>query len=356
MLLENDLTMKSIAILISIFLFLARSVFGQTIEEHHQYIYKAEFHILNSKLDSAIQLYNHAYRLAPLTRTDVEQYLILLEKDSLLGKIYFDTLLYFLANHNQHIERYAHFKIVENALKSNMHKKFPLKNPKINYNCSEVEGLFMDIVRENSKINRKKNAILGTQDSAGLRFDSITYFRICSLLQVEKYQSCLNTFFLIPTVYNIALDHRRRTSNALLDSILISARKSKLIDISNLGRFLDYIYLESESYRSLFPEIHVFRKTIVYEKLDANQLTILNKRRAEYSIEPFQDYLEKIILQHEKNSRLWRLSNSNHINYTENEGRDAIAIYDLLSNKEKKFEAYKLKIKGNSYFFKPAMR
>ena len=238
--------MKLIAILISIFLFLASNVFGQTIEEHHQYIYKAEFHILNSKLDSAILLYNRAYRLAPLARTDVEQYIILLEKDSLLGKIYFDTLLYFLANHNQHIERYAHFKIVENALKANAQKKFPLKNPKINYNCSELEGLFMDIVRENAKIHRKKNEILGTQDSDGLRFDSITYFRICHLLQVEKYQPCLNTFFLIPTVYSIATDHRRRTSNALLDTILINAAKSKLIDISNLGRFLDFIHDSSD--------------------------------------------------------------------------------------------------------------
>jgi len=348
--------MKSIAIFITLLFVFANTSFGQTIDEHHQYIYKAEFHILNSKLDSAIQLYNNAYRIAPLTRTDVEQYIMLLEKDSALGKIYFDTLLYFLANYNQHIERYANFKIVENALKASVQKKFPLKNSKVNYNCSELEGLFMDIVRENSKIPRNKNLIIGTQDSAGLIFDSITYYRICSLLQVEKYQSCLNTFFLIPTVYNIALDHRRRTSNALLDSILINAAKSKLVNITNLGRFLDHIHNSSDSYQSLFPEIHVFRKTIVYEKLDSNQLTILNKRRAEYSIEPFQDYFKKVIQQAERGHLLWRLNYINHINYTENEGKDAIAIYDLLSNTEKKFEAYKLKINGNSYFFKPAMR
>ena len=106
----------------------------------------------------------------------------------------------------------------------------------------------------------------------------------------------------------------------------------------------------------MFPEIHVFRKTIVYEKLDSNQLTILNKRRAEYSIESFQDYLEKTIMQLEKNSPLWRLRYLNHINNTENDGKDAVAIYDLLSNTEKKFEAYKLKIKEDSYFYKPAMR
>jgi hypothetical protein len=348
--------MKSIAIFITLLFVFVNTSFGQIIEENYRHIYKAEFHILNSKLDSAIPLYNLAYRIAPLTRTDVEQYIMLLEKDSALGKIYFDTLLYFLAHYNQHIERYANFKIVENALKSNIHKKFPLKNPKINYNCSELEGIFVDIVRENSKINRKKNAILGTQDTAGLIFDSIAYFRICSLLQLEKYQPCLNTFFLISTVYNIAADHRRRTSNALLDTILINAAKAKSIDKSSLGRFLDYIHDSSDSYQSLFPEIHIFRKTIVYEKLDSTQLSILNKRRAEYSIESFQDYLEKIILQLEKNSSLWRLRYFNHINYAENEGKDAVAIYDLLSNTEKKFEAYKLKINGNSYLFKPAMR
>lgn len=356
MLLENGLPMKSIVLLLSIFLFITRSIFGQTIEEHHKCIYKAEFHILNSKLDSAILLYNQAYRLAPLIRTDVEQYLILLEKDSIVGKIYFDTLLFFLANYNQHIERYASFKIVENAIKSNTHKKFPLKNSKVNYYCSELEGIFVDIARENTKIPRNKNLILGTQDSIGSIFDSITYFKICSLLQEEKYQPCLNVFFLISTTYSIAAEHRKRTNNALLDTILINATKAKLIDKSNLGRFLNHIYDSNDFYQSLFPEIHVFRKTIVYEKMDSNQLIVLNKRRAEYSIEPFQDYLEKVILQIEKNIPLWRLNYFHQINYTENDGKDAVAIYDLLSNTEKKYEAYKLKIKGDSYFFKPAMR
>lgn len=331
-----------------LFIGINSNLFSQIIDENYRLIYKAEHHIMKKEYDSALQSYNASYRIKALPKTSVQQYLTLLELDSNLGKIYFDTLLYYLASYSQHIERYGTYKIVEKAILENTVKKYALKSLEQNRNCSEFEGILADISRESFKINRTKNSKEFSTDTSFLTYDSFVYHRVCDLMVNERYKNCLDLFFENNTVQNICIDYIHVTKDRELNAILENLRSKNLIDKTRVGAFTDrYSIFDSLKKNSIFPEVYVFRNEVVYEVI--RDTFLYNFIRADvYSIESIQNYIDKIIWQLEGGIMLWRLPNYTFLVYNENELDDAKEIHKLLSHPTKKYFVHKLKRK-NSY-------
>lgn len=338
----NSIIMKTSCIFL--FFLISNNIWGREIDMNYQLIYKAESHIMKNEYDSAIMRYNESYRLKPLPKTSVYQYLTLLELDSILEKNYFDTLLYYLASHSQNIERYSTFKIVEKAIKEKRTKLFPLKDLEQNFTCSEFEGILMNMVRER---NKNSESIDSSSKSS---LDSAIYFSICDLIRMDKYKPCVNLLFENSQILQAIINYRKNVKNYHIDSIFERLMNQNIIDRTLVGKLSNHIILNdyknsrTVSEMDIIPTVEVFQYEMVYQ--DIFQKELIDTVRSIYNIEPYSDFISKIKWQLENNFLLTRIPVFRVPIDDAKRLEEANTISKLLSDSTRKYQVYKF---VNSY-------
>jgi len=312
LLLEKKLTMKSIAIFISIFVFQLLSGQVYQIDPCPRLQYEAEKEIMRDNYSGAIQKYNEAFRYGKIQNSSIQLYLELLDRDSILTHQYFDSLLFYLAQCNQPIEKYSYSRLVQSAIQSKTTRKYPIQSLKKNFVCSEFEGKIERMAYEDKNVRELAMKFVSQAEMYTIEphksniwnSDSVNYLGLCQLLHEEKYEGCFNTIFEKHSMMNHLLKHGKDTILYILDKIMLDLCLRGLLDKSKTLISLEEHYNQSrhhphKSEYQLEQSIFVINQNLIYSQIDSIELKALNNERARFNLEPFQDLIAKYIWQFE---------------------------------------------------------
>jgi hypothetical protein len=304
--------MKSIAILISIFVFQLLSGQVYQIEPCSRLQYEAEKEIMRDNYVGAIKKYNQAFNYGRLQNSSIQLYLKLLERDSALTFQYFDSLLFYLAQHNIAIEKYSYSKLVQAAIKNKTTKKYLMQNVKKNFVCSEFEGKLERMAYDDKNVREQAMKFVSQVEMYNIEphksniwnTDSVNYLGLCLLLKDEKYIGCYNAIFEKHSMMNHLLKHGKDTSVLFLDKIMVELCHKGLLDKAKTITNLDQHYNQSrhhphKSAYNFDNSIMCVNQNLIYTQLDSNELQILNNRRSEFNLEPYEHTVTKYIWQFE---------------------------------------------------------
>lgn len=355
MLLEKKLTMKSIAIFISIFVFQHLSSQVYQIDPCPRLQYKAEKEIMRDNYVGAIQKYNEAFQYGRLQNSSIQLYLELLDRDSILTHQYFDSLQYYLALYNQPIEKYSYSKLVQAAIQNKTTRKYPLKNVKKTFTCSEFEGKLERMAYDDKNVREQAMKFVSQVEiynrephkSNIWNTDSVNYLGLCLLLKDEKYIGCYNAIFEKDALMNHLLKHGKDTNFLSLDKIMLELCSKGLLDKAKTITNLDQHYNQSRhhfhnSAYNLDNSILCVNQNLIYNQLDSKELEVLNNRRAQFNLEPYEHTVAKYIWQFEYGyDKKIILTPVNVFNM--NPSEEADFLLEIKAKTDKKIVVHKLK-------------
>lgn len=278
------------------------------VNESYPFIYSAEKHIIKDSFRLAILEYNKGYQRALLPRNCSQLYLSLLSKDSLLSSIYFDTLLYYLAMHNENIEWFSGYKLVQKYLASGSPKKYKMAKIENNFICNEFKGQLNRIheadqfVRNEAMkyVSQKEIYSIEPHKSKIYKVDSINYLKLCHLLQVDSFKSCYNSIFEKHALINHQFKLYSDSNVMSIIKILIKLAEKGYIDKAKLAYNLEHNYNlggNANSKYKLNPEHFMTGNVFIYQDIEGKDLDSFNQLRKSNNLEPYEDYIAKIIWQ-----------------------------------------------------------
>ncbi|MBL7789202.1 MAG: hypothetical protein JNL75_05140 [Chitinophagales bacterium] len=302
--------MKSIAIFTFFFLFQHLSSQVYQIDPCPRLQYEAEKEIMRDNYGGAIQKYNEAFRYGKISNSSIQLYLELIDRDSILTNQYFDSLLFYLAQYNQPIEKYSYSKLVQAAIQNKTTRKYPLKNVQKNFICSEFEGKIERMAYEDKNVRELAMKIVSQVEMYNIEphksniwnTDSLNYLKLCELLREKKYEGCYNAIFEKHSMMNHLLKHGIDSSLLYLDKIMLELCHKGLLDKAKTITNLNQHYNQSKHhpYKSAYNvdnSILFVNQKLIYSLLDSNELEVLNNRRAQFNMEPYDHTIAKYIWQ-----------------------------------------------------------
>lgn len=304
--------MKSKFIILSLLITFSSQIFSQNsnVNAIYPFIYSAQKKIMKDSFESAIKDINSAYQFSKLPNGTIGNYLKILEKDSTLRIKYFDTLLYYMAYHSENIEWYSGFKIVQNAIQSGLAKKYKLRDIQANFKCNLLMGELNRIHEADVAVRQNAMKYVAQGDmyrvepykSQIFSVDSANYLNLCHLLQVDSLKPCMNSVFDKATILNHLLKFENDSHKVSLMKIMIRLGRADVLDRAKLAINLEQNYNQSLNHKpipafNLNSEFVMTTNVMMYQDVVGDELISLNQQRKQFSLEPYNDYIDKILWQ-----------------------------------------------------------
>ncbi len=221
-------------------------------------------------------------------------------------------MLFYLAQYNQPIEKYSYSKLVQAAIQDKTTRKYPIQSLKKNFVCSEFEGKIERMAYDDKNVRELAMKIVSQVEMYNIEphksniwnTDSLNYLKLCELLREKKYEGCYNAIFEKHSMMNHLLKHGKDTSVLFLDNIMVELCSKDLLEKSKTITNLDQHYNQSrhhfhKSAYNLENSLLCVNQNLIYTQIDSTELMVLNNRRAQFNLEPYEHTIAKYIWQFE---------------------------------------------------------
>lgn len=272
------------------------------------YITNAEIGIMENKFHNAVKDYNISFSYKRPSNLSINNYFTILDKDSILRKLYIDTIKYFVLKYNISVN-----KNILNRFEINNSKysktKFKNKSDK-HRDCSKLDSIFIELGNNDRNI---RNNVLSQGITQGEMYNKEPF-----KTKIKSVDSAIQT-----TIYGILLDSNnnhciynllnqrtvirhmfqfRLVDSIELDKLLIEKAFKGFLDKSIVAEILMKDYNQSKYYKhkseyEFDRNILVTNTYIFFPILTTEELKQLEIARSRFNLEPYSHYCRKLIWQ-----------------------------------------------------------